>query len=250
MIDATLVNRIAELAVEAAQPKIIDVDGVPHSTRQLHDVRPKEPAPDPIILSSLSGFVDYVNANPDGLNLAECVVVIHDPGRVALYSKLVGVHRQRLKYAEAVAPAAQAVEHRLRQFQEGADPEKTIIRLKTWCKDGGDRDRVVQILGNLTDEEIKTMVDDGFTQKATVRSGIQVVDEVRVPNPVNLAPWRTFGEIEQPTSPFLLRLSKGPQGPIVTLAIADDVTWRVEVVDEIWGYLHRAIVSSKLKILR
>lgn len=250
MIDATLVNRIAELAVEAAQPKIIDVDGVPHSTRQLHDVRPKEPEPAPIVLSSLSGFTDYVNANPDGLDLSACVVVIHDPGRVALYSKLVGVHRQRLKYAEAVAPAAQAVEQRLRQFQEGADPEKTIIRLKTWCKDGGDRDRVVQILGNLTDEEIKTMVDDGFTQKATVRSGIQVVDEVRVPNPVNLAPWRTFGEIEQPTSPFLLRLSKGPQGPIVTLAIADDVTWRVEVVDEIWGYLHRAIVSSKLKILR
>lgn len=250
MIDATLVNSIAELAVAAAQPKIIDVDGVPHSTRQLHDARPKEPAPDPIILSSLSGFVDYVNENPDGLNLAECVVVIHDPGRVALYSKLVGVHRQRLEYAEAVAPAARSIDHRLQGFQAGADPETTIVRLKTWCKDAGDRDRVVQILGNLTDEEVKTLVDDGFTQKAAVRSGIQVVAEVKVPNPVDLAPWRTFGEIEQPTSPFLLRLSKGPQGPVVTLTIADDVTWRVNVVDAIWRYLDNEIKSGDLKILR
>lgn len=94
------------------------------------------------------------------------------------------------------------------------------------------------------------MVDDGFTQKATVRSGIQVVDEVRVPNPVNLAPWRTFGEIEQPTSPFLLRLAKGPQDPVVTLTIADDVTWRVNVVDAIWRYLDNEIKSADLKILR
>ena len=250
MIDSSFVERIQELAVGASGPKIIDVGGVPHSTQKLYDARPKEPEPAPIVLSSLNGLVDYVNANPDGLDLSACVVVIHDPGRVALYSKLVGVHRQRLTYAEAVAPAARSIEHRLQQFQAGANPETTIVRLKTWCTDAGDRDRVVQILGNLTDEEIKTMVDDGFTQKATVKSGIQVVAEVKVPNPVDLAPWRTFGEIEQPTSPFLLRLAKGPQGPVVTLTIADDVTWRVNVVDAIWRYLDNEIKSADLKILR
>src|SRR5690606_20700819 len=167
MIDSSFVERIQELAVGASGPKIIDVGGVPHSTQKLYDARPKEPEPAPIVLSSLNGLVDYVNANPDGLDLSACVVVIHDPGRVALYSKLVGVHRQRLTYAEAVAPAARSIEHRLQQFQAGANPETTIVRLKTWCTDAGDRDRVVQILGNLTDEEIKTMVDDGLTQKAT-----------------------------------------------------------------------------------
>lgn len=38
--------------------------------------------------------------------------------------------------------------------------------------------------------------------------------------------------------------------PVVTLTIADDVTWRVNVVDAIWRYLDNEIKSADLKILR
>ena len=40
--------------------------------------------------------------------------------------------------------------------------------------------------------------DDGVSQKATITKGIAGKEDVIVPNPVTLRPYRTFLEVEQP----------------------------------------------------
>jgi hypothetical protein len=66
---------------------------------------------------------------------------------------------------------------------------------------------------------------------------------------VNLAPYRTFQEIEQPSSPFLFRI-KGTPGEGVQCALfeADGGAWRLDAVARIEAWLTKALVSRDLLI--
>jgi len=72
-----------------------------------------------------------------------------------------------------------------------------------------------------------------------VRKGGACLEAAAVPNPVMLAPYRTFPEVEQPASPFVLRLKQGPEGgrPSLALFEADGGKWQLEAVKRVRTYL-------------
>lgn len=77
----------------------------------------------------------------------------------------------------------------------------------------------------------------------TARSGIARVEEISVPNPVFLAPFRTFREITQPLSPFVLRMKQGREGGLPTVALfeADGGKWKLDAIQFIRDYLEGKI---------
>jgi hypothetical protein len=59
-----------------------------------------------------------------------------------------------------------------------------------------------------------------------------------VPNPVRLAPFRTFRDVfEQPESAFVLRVKKTPTLPEVGLFEADGGEWRLTAIDRVRAWL-------------
>ena len=70
-------------------------------------------------------------------------------------------------------------------------------------------------------------------------SGIARVEDVPVPNPVELMPYRTFREVTQPTSTFILRLKPGRDGALPTCALfeADGGAWKLRAIQSIAAYL-------------
>ena len=104
-----------------------------------------------------------------------------------------------------------------------------IICLKSRFAPTEDRDYLVQLLGNITDQQSVQTKDDGITQSATVKSGIQLVGEQRIKPIVTLKPYRTFLEVEQPESDFLIRLKDGR----AALFEADGGAWKCEAVKNI-----------------
>lgn len=62
----------------------------------------------------------------------------------------------------------------------------------------------------------------------------------QVPNPVILAPYRTFPEIEQPLSKFIFRM-KNDRGPEAALFEADGKAWRNKAIRDIKEYLEKAL---------
>ena len=62
-------------------------------------------------------------------------------------------------------------------FNEYISIENMIICLKSRFAPTEDRDYLVQLLGNITDQQSVQTKDDGITQSATVKSGIQLVGE-------------------------------------------------------------------------
>lgn len=86
-----------------------------------------------------------------------------------------------------------------------------------------DRNKLLKVSGNIKEENVKSVGDDGVSQSAAIKVGVASVAEVVIPNPVILAPFRTFPEVIQPESKFIFRMQTGPQ---CALYEADGGAWR------------------------
>ena len=94
----------------------------------------------------------------------------------------------------------------------------------------------------IKDESIAQYGDDGVTQKATIKTGITSVGDAVVPNPVNLRPFRTFIEVEQPESAFVFRMKQG-NGVECAIFEADGGAWKNAAMKSIKDYLQFELVE-------
>jgi len=89
-------------------------------------------------------------------------------------------------------------------------------------------------------------MDDGVTQAVEAKTGIARVENVTVPNPVTLRPYRTFLDVaEQPKCLFVFRMRQADKGPECALFEADSGLWKLEAIRQIkdWLYANAAGVS-------
>lgn len=102
---------------------------------------------------------------------------------------------------------------------------------------------IMKIVGNLTQGSELNVADDGVTQRATARAGVTRVETVPLPNPVSLRPYRTFADIEQPESKFILRIKAGKDGsgPTCALYEADGGAWMNTAIATIKAWLAGAV---------
>ena len=100
-------------------------------------------------------------------------------------------------------------------------------------------ERIFKVVGNITESAERQTLDDGISQGITTKQGIGRVGVEVIPNPVTLRPFRTFSEIEQPASSFVLRLNAGRDGesPKVALFEADGAKWQNDAMGNIKEYL-------------
>lgn len=229
MIDATFLDKVRELA-DQAHCRTVEVEGFPFAARgMLQQVTPAEPRPQTLELTTLTGLVDFIKYGGEpGAHLL--VQVAAD--EVNVYGRIDGKDRRRDHPAKATFRAA--------PFPWGnfVSQEEFIIRLLANFTEEGDRDAVVKFASSLQEEESVTLSDDGKSQNAVARTGIASLGQVKVPNPVLLAPCRTFPELAQPLSRFVLRVRRGAQ---LALFEAEDRQWELAAVHSAFEYLTEAL---------
>ena len=230
-----VINKIIELG----QPGTVDVAGFNYSTRQLHPV--KYPSPDSLTLSTLQGLVNYIVRNVDTLEAKDLMVVVDGPEDVRLISNLTDTE-QRDTFLACDLP------HEVYQFGHWQDQEAFTIALQTQFMATPERDNLLQVVGALTAEEITLSEDDGVSQKITARAGVALKDRLTLPSPVALKPFRTFREVDQPESIFILRAKKGSMGVALALYEADGGAWRLQAISNIAQWLESKI-STNVAIL-
>ena len=119
-------------------------------------------------------------------------------------------------------------------FDRMIDREQFNIIVQSGFSDSGDKDKVLAAIGNMRLENSVQVQDDGVTQTVASKSGVVVVEKKNIPNPVTLSPYRTFAEIMQPASRFILRVNEDGN---VGLFEADGGAWRNEAIRLINDYL-------------
>lgn len=208
---------------------IIELDQGTFSRVSLNRVT--EPVASKLTVSTLTGLVDYIKTNIDQLK-GKLLIQVKSPNEVALYSPL-NADREREKYvsAEAILPNNVTYERFL-------ETERFNIMLQSAFVDNEDKAKLLKYTALITDDTVKNFGDDGISQKVTVKTGVASVSDAVVPNPVTLAPFRTFPEVEQPESKFIFRMKEGPSAALFE---ADGGAWRNKAILNIKAYLEKEL---------
>lgn len=132
------------------------------------------------------------------------------------------------------------------------DLEMFIISLQSLFMPTDDLDHILDNAGHIADENIIEHKDDRMAQSLVVKTGLASRGTAAVKNPVTLRPWRTFREVEQPESQFILRWQKASRHTGSNINVeaslweADGGKWRLDAVRGIKEWLE---FETKLKAI-
>lgn len=232
------INRILELA----EPHVLSPDETEllYSDRKLYPVQ-KEMKASAIEMTTLTSLVEYIKYDIDR-KICSYLVHVVSPTRVDLISCLdYDRERETLVTVRAEVPDF--------SFNTSIGHEQFMIGVQSKFVDGAaevnDKALILKFAGTVTAGSVTEYGDDGVTQKATIKQGVSSKAEAIVPSPCRLQPYRTFVEIEQPTSDFIFRL--GERNGEVTCALfeADGGAWKIDAKNRIYNYLLNALEDKE-----
>lgn len=199
-----------------------------YTTAHLHPLL--APIPAPLFSPTLTSLADYAMYEDYNYFLH-----IESHRKVSLVSELYGPHKQRCNYFVAI--------HDSKDFPYGQfiDLENFIVAMQTFFIQDESTAAILRIVGNVSHESKMDVIDNGYTQVVTAKTGIARVGNVEVPNPVTLRPYRTFLEVEnQPAGLFVFRMRRSENRIECAIFEADAGLWKLEAIKEIrkWLALH------------
>lgn len=218
----SITDKTIEQLQAAVVPEKIELNGVEYSSRKLFDMREAEPVIQPLGISTLQGLIDIWG---NGLVEVERVAAIYvtDHQTVTLVGRPFGRFRQREVFASA------NVYRESFRFGVFMLCDQFIVEAQSRIVRTADLEKLLAVVGNLSHQTEINANDDGVTQTVTVQTGVVRKGVKDLPNPVVLAPYRTFTEVEQPESTFIVRIEGDERaGPRVALFEADGGAWKRE----------------------
>lgn len=233
--------------IELAPPTTVDVDECTYATKDLWLVRP--PLLEGPKFSTLEALIGFLKADLDLGQGEKRYVHVASVTSVEILENQRDRLGQRRVYAQAeCTPCGMPIAVWL-------DPETFVIMGQSRLAPGpsfqgedpepaSERDRLLRLASTIKATEIRVSADDGISQEVTVRQGVVATPWKTIPNPFHLAPFRTFNEVEQPFSPFILRLRKADDGAELALFECDGGGWRLTAISAIAAYLRNQIPAE------
>ena len=120
------------------------------------------------------------------------------------------------------------------------DRETAMIELRSLFIPNEGTAYLLDLLSRITDEKSVSSKDNGVTQVVEARQGVALNAMVEIRPRVLLRPFRSFLEVEQPESEFLLRVDadKG-----IGFFEADGGVWKLEAKRNIADYFARNLAD-------
>lgn len=242
-----MLKSLFEYVVGLSKANMVTIDGTVYTDKPLH--LPEMPTIETLRTDNLSSIVNFIKHAWDADlhdidDTVQKIIHVEDAGKVNLYSSVCNECMDRQKFMKAEWAGNKF------PFGQFMDAEKFNILLQTCFMETDDLKVIQQVVGNLRDEAVQNYGDDGVSQSVTIRTGIATVGQVRVPSPAKLRPYRTFLEVEQPASLFILRMREGGQ---CALFEADGGLWRETARQNIRNYfeyeLEKMVSEHKVVIL-
>lgn len=236
-----LTRDVIEKIEELTKPTTKEINGFTYCDKEM------SPCPEPhrskIEFISLTGMRDYILEDPDFIGQDMAQLHVAGPDLVYLYEAAA----EKYFFDRPVLAAARPMAERF-AFGHWFDQETFIIRLQSQFVPTSERTQLLQIIGTMSTEEARTSQDNGVTQQVSARRGVVLAERVDLPNPVNLRPFRTFPEVEQPASAFVLRVRSGREGHDLALFEADGGAWKLEAMRNVADWLRNELKGKEHNI--
>jgi len=218
-----------EKIVELAAPNLQEIDGRTYTDKRIIPV--ERPRVKTLELTTLNSLVKLIQEESTDY-ITPLIVQVSSYDTVDVFAGIQTTDRKRENPYHCKAETIHI------QFDQKLDYESMMIALKSKFVQTPELLELVKLLGSITERNSAQVSDDGFSQNVVVRKGIALKDNKTINPIVKLKPYRTFAEIDQPESEFLLRLSDGAN---VALYEADGGAWKLEARKRIADYLREAL---------
>ena len=241
-----LVHLGEQLNSKQNEPQILEIKGQTYVCLNGKLTRYTEmdgPEPSLFAAYTLDGLIGWIHEDVNGFFKnpeVKCIVRVASPTEVEVLTPCMGAENkmQRLAKCSYLPPNI--------KFDTFVDSEDFAIMIQTNFTEDDNQRVVLQIARNLVEDKSEQTADDGISQRVTIKQGVQAVDSAVFKNPAYLRPLRTFTEVEQPCSPFIVRFKEGRQGAIFE---ADGGKWKTVAVQTIGRYLETNLYGSNVVVI-
>ena len=228
-----------------AGPKVFELEGESFASQNLVRIEPKKDFPEKLTLTGLDSVCKLIRNEANDLFQADQILVqVESYNTVKVFTTLDGeMDRCWLYQCRADTPEAKT--------NRWLDHEEAVIQLQSMYIPNSDTAYLLQLLSSVSKDSKVTTLDNGVTQSVEARTGVALRGSVPVKPRVKLMPFRTFLEVAQPESEFILRLDSNGQ---INLIGADGGAWKLEAVRSIAAYfdeqLGDLVKAGRVVVLR
>lgn len=221
------IEKIERMA-QKENTQIFDIHDRKYSTEPLCEIKKRYDTPTPIGVNTLESLSDMIKTELEAA-FKPLFVNVQSPTKVEVFSPYhfsEDCRRDYLYIAQAELPNI--------ILNNYLSHESFMIALRSKFVENNDVSYLLNLLSKISDENSVESDDNGVSQTVKAKKGVVLVENVLVRPKVKLAPFRTFLEVEQPESEFLLRLQEGGQ---IGLFEADGGAWKLDAKENIRGFL-------------
>lgn len=115
--------------------------------------------------------------------------------------------------------------------------EQAMIALRTRFQETPDTEYALKLLSDITTGSKVTYNDNGIATSVVTQSGIALQNNTNIRPIISLRPYRTFQEVDQPSSQFLIRITE--RG--IKFVEADGGMWKLAARQTIKKHLEEAL---------
>lgn len=227
-----MLKAMIEKIEKMAGPKVYDIGNEHYASSNLVRIDPKKDFPKSISLSGLDSVCKMVVNEANDLFPGDQILIqVLDYRKVRIFTTLDGeMDRCWLYECEADTPRIKTNSY--------MSHEEAVIQLRSLYIPNFDTEYLLKLLGSVSRESKVSSNDNGVSQTVEARTGVALTANVEVRPYVSLRPFRTFLEVEQPESTFLLRLDNGGN---IGLFEADGGVWKLEATRNIAAYFEKEL---------
>lgn len=220
------IDRIAEMA----RPFVMEVDGRKYCSANMREVKGQGEKPETYQVDTLDALIQLIRT--EGAKTYERLYVrVENPRTVVVNSGYITTSQDfydRAALYQAVTDVPPVT------YGRPMEAERAVIELQSLYAATGDRDYLLALLSHIDTTQGVSTMDNGVTQEVSVRRGVALKEQQTVQPIVHLQPYRTFLEVAQPASDFLLRVDKEGRPALYE---ADGGAWKLEAKRNIAAYL-------------
>lgn len=222
-----------EKVTELAALQIVENNGhtlIVRSTGEVEDATQMPFTTPTLAVHSLDALVRMVRTEGPRWKSDILYISAHSPDTVSCFTQFRGADGL---YQRSQAYQAQATDVPGWDSKVTLSFEEAMIALRTRFQPTTDAEYALKLLSDITTGSKITFNDNGIATSVVTKRGVDLQSNSAIRPIITLRPYRTFQELEQPASQFLIRVSE--RG--ITFVEADGGMWRLEARKSIVQYL-------------
>lgn len=241
------IETIAKMARESRQVERLTLDGREYllstdgngNTYYKEIIKSDTTAyPECMRVNTLDAFINYVLSGIDNGEITDKLYInVTSPTRVVAQTPVNAYGRRKT--------IAEAARYNLRSFTFGQynSFEGFVVSLQSQFVCTEERGQLLDSLKQMTQSNEVHTEENGISQTVVAKAGA-TLGSIQVSPIWRLSPFRTFTEIVQPDSLFLLRLKQSGESAEFALHETDGGVWAVTAMQEIKEYLSGRLLTT------